>query len=141
MTSGIDEEALLAAARAARERAHAPYSRFRVGAALLGASGRVHTGCNVENASFSHTCCAERVALFKAVSEGEREFVAVAVVTDTSPPAGPCGACRQVLHEFGPDAAVICGNLGDEVRRATVRALLPDGFDPGVVLRQMHDRG
>lgn len=138
MTVQIDEAALLAAARAVRERAYAPYSRFLVGAAVVGASGRVHTGCNVENASFSHTCCAERTAVFKAVSEGERAIVAVAVVTDTAPSAGPCGACRQVLHEFGADALVLLGNLAGEVRRTTVRQLLPDGFDPDVVLRAMH---
>lgn len=132
-------EDLVARATAAREHAYAPYSRFKVGAAVRAASGRVYTGCNVENASFGHTCCAERVAVFNAVAEGEKAIVAVAVVTDTSPPAGPCGACRQVLVEFGAEAnaTVVCANLSGDARETTVRALLPDHFDPAVVLRGM----
>ena len=102
---------LIAAATAVREKAFAPYSRFRVGAAVRGASGRIHAGCNVESASFGLTCCAERVAVFKAVSEGETAIEAVAIVTDVSPPAAPCGACRQVLYEFGPDAVVVRAEL------------------------------
>lgn len=132
--------ALVAQAREAREHAYAPYSRFQVGAAVRTASGRVHLGCNVENASFSHTCCAERVAVFKAVSEGDRQVVEVAIVTDTSPPAGPCGACRQVLAEFGPDAVVHCANLAGDVFTTTVRELLPGMFDPEVVLRAQTSR-
>ncbi len=120
---------LIQAAAAVRLHAFAPYSRFRVGAAVRGASGRIHTGCNVESASFGLTCCAERVAVFKAVSEGEREIVAVAVVTDVSPPAAPCGACRQVLFEFGADMAVVRANLCGERIDAVMRDLLPDGFD------------
>ena len=120
---------LIASAAAVREQAFAPYSRFKVGAAVRGASGRIHTGCNVESASFGLTCCAERVAIFKAVSEGERELVAVAVVTDASPPAAPCGACRQVLFEFGRDMAVVRANLTGERIDAVMRDLLPDGFD------------
>lgn len=120
---------LIHAAAAVRLHAFAPYSRFRVGAAVRGASGRIHTGCNVESASFGLTCCAERVAVFKAVSEGEREIVAVAVVTDVSPPAAPCGACRQVLYEFGKAATVARANLAGEVIETTVAQLLPDGFD------------
>ncbi|MDB5456521.1 MAG: cytidine deaminase [Caulobacter sp.] len=120
---------LIAAAAAVREQAFVPYSRFKVGSAVRGASGRIHTGCNVESASFGLTCCAERVAVFKAVSEGEREIVAVAVVTDVSPPAAPCGACRQVLYEFGADMAVIRANLSGERIDAVMRDLLPDGFD------------
>lgn len=129
----VDDE-LLAHARAARERAYAPYSRFAVGSAVVGGSGRVYTGCNVENASFSHTVCAERVAVFKAISEGETSITAVAVVTDTSPPASPCGACRQVMHEFGPRARVIYAGLDGAGVVTTVDALLPAGFDPGVLL-------
>jgi cytidine deaminase len=125
---------LVALALAAREHAYAPYSRFKVGAALVTASGRVFTGCNVENASYSHTCCAERTAVFKAVSEGEREIVGIAIVTDTLPPASPCGSCRQVLHEFGADAFVVCANTQGDERHSTVRAFLPEGFDPEVVL-------
>ena len=120
---------LIQAAAAVRLHAFAPYSRFRVGAAVRGVSGRIHTGCNVESASFGLTCCAERVAVFKAVSEGEREIVAVAVVTDVSPPAAPCGACRQILFEFGPDMAVVRANLSGERVDAVMRDLLPDGFD------------
>jgi cytidine deaminase len=133
----VSDDELVRRATEAREHAYAPYSTFRVGAAVVGASGRVYTGCNVENASFSHTCCAERVAVFKAVSEGETAIVAVAVVTDTSPPAGPCGACRQVLHEHGADATVVLANPAGDQARTTVRALLPDGFERDVVLRQM----
>ena len=120
---------LIAAAAAVRMQAFAPYSRFKVGSAVRGLSGRIHTGCNVESASFGLTCCAERVAVFKAVSEGEREIVAVAVVTDVSPPAAPCGACRQVLYEFGADMAVVRANLSGERIDAVMRDLLPDGFD------------
>ena len=120
---------LIEAATAVRDRAFAPYSRFKVGAAVRSASGRIHTGCNVESASFGLTCCAERAAIFKAVSEGEREIVAVAVVTDVSPPAAPCGACRQVLFEFGAEMAVVRANLSGERIDAVMRDLLPDGFD------------
>jgi cytidine deaminase len=120
---------LIAAAAAVRENAFAPYSRFKVGAAVRGASGAIHTGCNVESASFGLTCCAERAAIFKAVSEGETRIVAVAVVTDVSPPAAPCGACRQVLYEFGPDMAVVRANLSGTRIDAVMRDLLPDGFD------------
>ncbi len=120
---------LIAAATAVREQAFAPYSRFKVGAAVRGASGRIHTGCNVESASFGLTCCAERVAVFKAVSEGERAIVAVAVVTDVSPPAAPCGACRQVLFEFGREMNVVRANLSGMRIDAVMSDLLPDGFD------------
>ncbi len=124
---------LVALARLAREHAYAPYSRFAVGAAVIGGSGRTYGGCNIESASFSHTCCAERTAVFKAISEGERSILGVAIVTDTHPPASPCGSCRQVLHEFGPDAFVVCANLEGEERHGTVRGYLPEGFDPTVV--------
>jgi cytidine deaminase len=93
-------DALIAAARTAREHAHAPYSDFRVGAAVRAKSGRIFTGCNVENATFGLTLCAERVAVFKAISEGERGFEAVAVVADTDALTPPCGSCRQILWEF-----------------------------------------
>ena len=107
--------------------AYAPYSKFRVGAALLGADGRVYTGCNVENRSYSLTICAERSALVSAVSQGQRAFTALAISTPDSPdPVGPCGACRQMLSEFmGPDAAVIfCGSQGNPVT-TTMGTLLP----------------
>lgn len=121
-------DALFRLALAARENACAPFSRFRVGAAVVGGSGRVYTGCNVENASYPLCCCAERVAVFKAVSEGESAISAVLVLTDTAPAAAPCGACRQVLYAFGPDATVWLANLSGVERQTTVRTLLPDGF-------------
>ena len=103
---------LLAAARAARARSYSPYSRFAVGAALLGASGRVYTGTNVENASFGLTICAERAAVCQAVAAGEREFVAIAIVGDERTPTPPCGACRQVLQEFAPRLRVLLAGGG-----------------------------
>jgi cytidine deaminase len=121
--------ALIAAARAAREHAHAPYSNFRVGAALRAKSGRVFTGCNVENATYGLTLCAERVAVFKAISEGERGFVAVAVVADTDTLTPPCGACRQILWEFCGDAEVVLANLNGKVERYRMSALFPKPFD------------
>src|SRR4051812_44103071 len=96
-------EALITAARAARLRAHAPVSRFLVGAALKTVDERIITGCNIENATYGLTMCAERVAMFKALSEGERRFTQIAVVADTAEPTPPCGACRQILREFGGD--------------------------------------
>lgn len=117
-----------------RERAYAPYSNYRVGAALLTASGRFFTGCNVENASYPNSLCAERVAVFKAVSEGEKEFLAIAVVTGNG--GTPCGACRQVLAEFGLDTLVLIadghGNLKQEAR---LDELLPGAFGPSDLRR------
>ena len=124
----VDEATLLERAWEARERAFAPFSAFRVGAALVGASGRVWTGCNVESASYSLTCCAERVAIFKGVSEGETRFVAVAVVADCDPVATPCGACRQVLQEFAPEATLVAASRAG-LLHTTVAALLPHPFD------------
>ena len=116
-------------ARQARRRAHAPYSRFKVGAALRTKSGEIVTGCNVENASYGLTLCAERVAVFKAVSEGLRRFDAITVVADGKRPAAPCGPCRQILWEFCGDIVVHMENL--EGRRETRRLseLLPFPFD------------
>jgi cytidine deaminase len=130
-TTKPGREALLAAARAAARQAYCPYSRFRVGAALLAADGRVFTGCNVENASFGLTVCAERVALVKAISEGVRAFAALAVVGGRSTPATPCGACRQVLFEFCPAAMPIyLAPLGaGPVKRVTLKRLLPMAFE------------
>lgn len=119
---------LITSATAARERAYAPYSEFKVGAALLGKSGRVYTGCNVENATYCATVCAERTAIFKAVSEGEREFEAIAVITENG--VSPCGPCRQVMMEFAPDMTVIIADTHGNTRLTTVRDLLPDGFTP-----------
>jgi cytidine deaminase len=124
-----NHDALIAAARTAREHAHAPYSNFRVGAALRAKSGRVFTGCNVENATYGLTLCAERVAVFKAISEGERGFDAVAVVTDTDALTPPCGACRQILWEFCGDAEVILANLAGKIDRYRLSALFPKPFD------------
>jgi len=128
MTASVDWTALARAARTASGRAYCPYSRFAVGAAVLGDDGRVFTGCNVENASFGLTVCAERNAIFHAIAEGARRIVALALYTPTAEPATPCGACRQVLVEFGPDADVECRCDGRDVRRFTVSELLPHGF-------------
>jgi cytidine deaminase len=113
----------------AREASYSPYSRFAVGAALLGVSGRIYHGCNVENASFGLTCCAERTAAFKAVSEGEQEFLAVAVTARTGHGAPPCGACRQVLAEFSPSMWVYWRDTRGKVSKKRLSALLPDLFD------------
>jgi cytidine deaminase len=123
------KDTLLAEARRAREHAYVPYSRFPVGAALLTDDGVVFRGCNVENASYGLTNCAERTALFKAISEGKRRFVALAVIADTSGPVAPCGACRQVLAELcPPDMKVYLANLKGDLKETTVEELLPDSF-------------
>jgi len=124
-----NDAALIAAAKQARENAHAPYSNFRVGAALRAKSGRIFTGCNVENASYGLTLCAERVAIFKAISEGERGFDAIAVVADTDTLTPPCGACRQIIWEFCGDVPVVMSNLKGKVERETAGKLLPRAFD------------
>jgi cytidine deaminase len=119
---------LMAEAEKARRSSYSPYSKFAVGAALLTSSGRVFLGCNVENSSFGLACCAERTAVFKAVSEGEREFVAVAVTAGKGHGAAPCGACRQVLHEFSPGMAVYFRDGKGTVVKRKLTALLADGF-------------
>jgi cytidine deaminase len=124
----ITDEELIALALQAREQAYAPYSRYAVGAALLGQSGKVYTGCNVENSSYSLTICAERSAIVKAVSEGEREFRAIAIVTANS--GMPCGACRQMLAEFGLGIRVLVATPGKLVSESTVADLLPGAFGP-----------
>jgi cytidine deaminase len=124
-------EALLAAARQARVNAHAPYSNFRVGAALRAISGRIFGGCNVENSTYGLTVCAERVAIFKAMSEGERGFNAIAVVTDTETLTPPCGACRQLIWEFCGDVPVILSNLKGKSEILQMRDLFPRPFDDG----------
>ena len=128
-STDADRRRLLEAARAVRENAHAAFSRFKVGAALETADGKVITGCNVENATYGLTVCAERVAVFKAISEGYRQFTRVAVVADTEDPTPPCGACRQILWEFGGDLEVILGNLHEEKARHRLKDLLPHPFD------------
>jgi cytidine deaminase len=124
-----DAKALIAAARRARRHAHARYSGFKVGAALETADGTVITGCNVENATYGLTICAERVAMFKAISEGHRRFKRVAVVADTADPTPPCGACRQILWEFGGNLEVVLANLRRETGRLALKDLLPVPFD------------
>ena len=120
---------LVRLANQARTKAYAPYSKFKVGAALLGKSGRIFTGCNVENASYGLACCAERNAVFKALSEGEREFRAIAIVSDSPKPTAPCGACRQVLNEFAPDISVIMPGKKRTIK-TTLKKLLPFAFGP-----------
>jgi len=124
-----EQQALIDLAIEARQHAYAPYSDYRVGAALRTKTGRVFTGVNVENAAYPTSICAERTAVFKAVSEGEREFEIIAVVTDNG--GSPCGSCRQVLAEFGLDTQVILADgQGKVVRETTVGELLPDAFQP-----------
>jgi len=118
--------ALIDAALAVRERAHAPFSKFRVGAALLDSSGRIHTGCNVENATYGLTMCAERFAIFKAISEGAREFQRIAIAADASTLTPPCGACRQILWEF-------CGNI-------EIILLNPQGLEETLHLKDLFPR-
>ena len=124
-----ENETLIFAARQARENAHAPYSNFRVGAALRATSGRIFGGCNVENATYGLTVCAERIAIFKAISEGERGFDAISVVTDTDILTPPCGACRQLIWEFCGDVPVILANLKGKVEVLQMCELFPKPFD------------
>lgn len=125
-------EQLLQAAQWASEKAYAPFSKFYVGAAILTADGQVFTGCNVENSSFGLTNCAERTAIFSAVAEGavtvEHDLVAVAVVNKDGVPCSPCGACRQVIYEFGPEAVVIFKGKDGKVTQMQAHDLLPEGF-------------
>lgn len=124
-----EKDLLIEAAKQARENAHAPYSNFRVGAALRSASGRIFGGCNVENATYGLTMCAERVAIFKAVSEGERGFSAIAVVTETEVLTPPCGACRQLIWEFCGDIPVNMANLKGKIEVIQMKELFPRPFD------------
>jgi len=120
---------LLDAARAARLKAHAPFSMFQVGAALETADCQIITGCNVENTTYGVTVCAERVALLKAISEGHRHFVRIGIVADTEQPTPPCGACRQLLWEFCGNLEVILGNLQAQTARHWLKDLFPHPFD------------
>ena len=124
-----DKDRLVEGARAAREHAVAGFSHFKVGAALETTDGTIVTGCNVENATYGLTVCAERVAMFKALSEGHRSFVGVAVVADTSDPTPPCGACRQILWEFAGDIDVFLANLTEHKGTHRMKDLLPLPFD------------
>jgi len=124
-----EKQSLIDLANEARRRAYVPYSNYPVGAALRTKSGRLYTGVNIENAAYPHTMCAERVAVFKAVSDGETEFEVISVVTNNG--GSPCGGCRQVLAEFGLDTIVLMANgEGELVKEMTVRALLPEAFTP-----------
>lgn len=127
-----EHTALFEAARQARLKAYAPFSQFRVGAAVEAASGRLFTGANIENATYGLTMCAERVAVFKAISEGERQFVRIAIVADTDRLTPPCGACRQILWEFGGELEVFLGNLKDVWVMYPLKDLLPVPFDARV---------
>lgn len=122
-------DALVSAARAARENAVADFSGFKVGAALETTDGRIITGCNVENASYGLTMCAERVAVFKALSEGHRSFTQIVVVADTESPTPPCGACRQIIWEFCGDVTVVLANLRQVTATLQMKDLLPLPFD------------
>ncbi|HSR20349.1 MAG TPA: cytidine deaminase [Anaerolineales bacterium] len=125
-----DKQSLIQMANEARQGAYAPYSNYRVGAALRTRGGRIFTGVNVENAAYPTSICAERTAVFKAVSEGEKDFEVMAVVTENG--GSPCGSCRQVLAEFGLETVVIIANgAGQVIKETTVRELLPEAFQPG----------
>ena len=119
---------LIAEAKMAREKAYAPYSNFKVGAAVLTIDGKIFIGCNVENSSYGLSICAERAAIFNAVSSGYKKFTKIAVVTDSEPPSSPCGACRQVIFEFGDDIEVIMANLKGDIKIMKINELLKDGF-------------
>lgn len=124
----FDPNRLIQAAQAARARAYVPYSHYPVGAAVLTEDGHIVTGCNIENASYPLTCCAERVALFAAIAQGHRRFRALAVVTSNG--GSPCGSCRQVMREFAPTMTVIIADAAGNYRLTTVAELLPDSFGP-----------
>ncbi len=126
----IDLEKLVEAGRAARQHAYAPYSHYAVGAAVQTGSGKIYTGCNIENSAYPTSICAERVAIFKAVADGEHDLVALAVVTSNG--GSPCGACRQVFSEFAEDDAVIvlAEANGNQRRKFTMAEILPDRFGP-----------
>lgn len=126
-TGEISSQQLIAVARSARQQAYAPYSSYHVGAAVLTLGGDIIVGCNVENASYGGTICAERVALTAAVAQGKRQFSAIAVVTEDG--ASPCGLCRQVMYELGPQMDVFIADGDGNVRTTTVKALLPEAFD------------
>jgi cytidine deaminase len=122
-------EQLIETAKAARLKSVAPFSNFLVGAAVKTEGGKVYTGCNVESASYGLTVCAERVAIWKALSEGEREFTELAIVADTGSLTPPCGTCRQIIWEFAKNATIVLGNLRGETQIVSIRELLPRAFD------------
>jgi cytidine deaminase len=124
----MDNRELVLKAKKARENSYAPYSNFKVGAALLAKSGKVYTGANLENSSFGQTVCAERMALYKAVSAGEKGFKKIVIIAPGKRPVTPCGICRQALFEFAPQLEVICSNLEGKIKRYTLKQLLPNPF-------------
>jgi cytidine deaminase len=124
----MENNELIKIARLAKSQACAPYSHFKVGAALLTLSGKVYSGCNIESSSYGLTTCAERVALYKALSEGERQFVKIAITSDSSQICPPCGACRQVLMDYAPEIEVILFNDGGDIQKILLRDLLPNAF-------------
>jgi len=121
-------EKLIKEAEKARKKAYTPYSKFKVGAAVLCDDGKIFSGCNIENASFGLSICAERVAFFKAISEGSTKIKAIAVIGNTNKPCSPCGACRQVISEFGEDIPLIMTNLKGDLRIKKIKELLPEAF-------------
>lgn len=124
------KEQLIKAAKEARENAYVPYSKFLVGAALLSKSEKIYTGCNIENASYSLTCCAERVAIFQAILNGEKQFKEMAIIADTNRPIPPCGSCRQVMNEFfDPHVIIHMANLKGDIYSISMKALLPFSFN------------
>ena len=137
--SKVEINDLLEAARSARGKAYAPYSSFPVGAAALGLDGRIYTGCNVENISYGLTNCAERTAIFKSISEGNRGFKAVAIAAGTDDYCFPCGACRQVIAEFGRDILVISSNSSGRYIISTIEELLPAGFTTDMLRKETAD--
>ena len=124
-----DENILIDAARKASENAYAPYSKIKVGAAILSSSGKIYTGCNIENASYGLTVCAERVAVGCAVSQGEKDFIAIAIVNSTEKIITPCGACLQVLYEFSKNLQIILVSASGEIYRTNLESLLPKPFN------------
>ena len=121
---------LIRIARQARKNAYAPYSRFKVGAAVLTEDGKIYSGCNVENASYGLTNCAERTAIFRAVADGQKKIKAIAIVLEAPDFGAPCGACRQVIYEFGPSAEVIMATAAGKFKIKKISELLPDAFGP-----------
>jgi cytidine deaminase len=126
----MDYKELIQAARKAKKNSHSPYSKFRVGAALLTKSGKIYTGCNIENSSYSLTVCAERTALFKAVSEGEKKFLAMVISTDVKDFISPCGACRQVISDLAGDIDIVLTNGVGKTKIMRMKELLPHPFTP-----------
>ena len=126
----MDFEMLFKVANEAKENAYAPYSNFKVGAALLSKTGKIYSGCNIENASYSLTCCAERVAIFNAISQGETEFDTFIITSNTKAPIAPCGACRQVMNEFfDENVTIVLTNQTNKRKELSIKQLLPYAFD------------